>query len=173
MKWTWLVKGILLFVSMSVASACARKLNEPTSSTKAPTPVPIVEPATGAVGLTASGVPAIAVAAAGSKITHSDVREYVLSHPLPGTIKTANVTIVSTTFLPNNGVSTMLHTPRIGVSAQEAMCVVVLSGQFTFSGPPKASATFPIAVEVFDARTGHLMQYGGLSHPPRPPESTR
>jgi hypothetical protein len=173
MKWTWLVKGILLIVSMSVASACARKTNEPTSSTKAPTPVPIVEPATGAVGLTASGVPAIAVAAAGSKITQSDVREYVLSHPLPGKIKTANVTIVSTTFLPNQEVSAMLHTPRIGVSAQEAMCVVVLSGKFTFSGPPKASATFPIAVEVFNARTGHLVQYGGLSHPPRLPESTR
>jgi hypothetical protein len=173
MKWTWLIKGILLMGAMNVATACARKPNEPTSSTKAPTPVPIVEPAVGAVGLAASGVPAIAVAIGSSTITQSDVREYVLSHPLPGTIKTANVTIVSTTFLPNHGVSTMLHTPRIGVSAQEVMCVVVLSGKFTFSGPPKASATFPIAVEVFNARTGHLMQYGGLSHPPRPPESTR
>jgi hypothetical protein len=84
-----------------------------------------------------------------------------------GTLQATNVRIVSVTPLRNQQVSAALGTARIGVADQQPMWVVVLSGNFIFSGPPRASAVFPYAIEVFNARTGQLMQYGGLERAPR------
>jgi hypothetical protein len=80
------------------------------------------------------------------------------------------VAILSTNFISNQQVSSLLHSAPIGVADEEPMCVVILSGKFIFPGPPGSTPTFPIAVEVFDARTGNLMQVGGL---PRPPQMSR
>jgi hypothetical protein len=156
--------GILLMAAaLSLAAGCKK---DPTTTATAPKPVAIVEPAPGAVGAHASGGAAIAPQANG-QITDEQVRAYVLSHRVPPAVQATNVAIVSTSFITNQQVSSLLRTARIGVPDQEPMVLVVLSGSFAFRGPGGATSTFPIAVEVFDARTGRLMQAGGLPSPPK------
>lgn len=154
---------LMIAAALSVAAGCKQ---EPTKGATAPKPVVAVRPAPGAVGARASGGTAIAPPANG-QITEEQVRSYVLSHGVPPAVETANVAIVSTSFITNHQVSSLLQTAKIGVPDQEPMCLVVMSGSFRFRGPGGATSTFPIAVEVFDARTGRLMQAGGLSNPPK------
>jgi hypothetical protein len=153
--------GVLLIAAaLSFVAGCKKQ------PATAPKPVAVVEPAPGAVGLPASGGAAIAPAANG-QITDAQVRSYVLSHRVPPAVQSSNVAIVSTSFITSQQVSSLLHTAKIGVPDQEPMCLVIMSGSFVFRGPRGATSLFPIAVEVFDARTGRLMQAGGLSHPPQ------
>jgi hypothetical protein len=44
--------------------------------------------------------------------------------------------------------------------------LILLTGRFTFSGPPGVTPAFPVGVEAFDARTGNLLQAGGLPRLP-------
>jgi hypothetical protein len=127
----------------------------------APEPVPVVSPAADSTGITATGEPAITPPADG-QITDAQVRRYVQSHRLPQALKATNVAIRSISFLPSKQVSSVLHTAGLDVPAQELMCLVVLTGKFTFSGPPGETPTFPAGIEVFEAKTGNLMQAGGL-----------
>lgn len=155
--------GILLItVTLSLAVGCKK---DPTRNATAPKPVAIVEPAPGAAGGPASGGAAIAPPASG-QITDEQVRSYVMAHGVPPAVEATNKAVVSTSFITSKEVSSLLHTARIAVPDQEPMCLVVLSGRFSFRGPAGATATFPMAVEVFDARTGRLMQTGGLSSAP-------
>jgi hypothetical protein len=154
---------ILIAAALSLAAGCKK---DPTTTATTPKPVAIVEPAPGAVGAHASGGAAIAPPANG-QITDEQVRNYVLAHRVPPAVEAANVAIVSTSFITSHEVSSLLHTARIAVPDQEPMCLVVLSGRFSFRGPGGATSTFPVAIEVFNARTGRLMQAGGLSSPPK------
>jgi len=149
--------ALLIGAALSLAGGCAKQ---------PPPPVPVVEPAPGAVGLPATGRTAI-TAPANAQITDAQVRDFVMSHHVPRA-RATNVAIVSTSFISSEHVRTLLHSAKLGVPDQEPMCLVVMSGEFVFSGPPGQTLTFPIAVEVFDARTGNLLQYGGLPHPPQP-----
>lgn len=163
------VGAVIAAAAVCFGAACVQR----SPATKPPKPVPIVRPPPGAVGIAATGAAAIAAPQTAqpgqppSQITEADVRAYVSSHRVPGTIQATNVRILSATLVANQQVSSALGTPRIDVSDQQPMWVVLLSGKFTFSGPPRASAVFPYAVEVFNARTGQLMQYGGLGRAPR------
>ena len=127
---------------------------------------PGVEPTPGAVGLPASGRAAIPAPPANAQITDAQVRSYVLSHRVPHAQAT-NMVILSTNFISSQQVRSLLHSANLGLPDEEPMCLVILSGKFVFSGPPGATSTFPIAVEVFDARTGNLLQAGGLPRPPQ------
>jgi hypothetical protein len=89
---------------------------------------------------------------------------------MPRALQATNLAILSTGFISSKEVRSLLHSARLGVPDEEPMCLVIMSGKFVFSGPPGQTPTFPIGVEVFDARTGNLMQYGGL---PRPPQAAR
>ena len=146
--------------AFSLATACNRQPN------KKPAPVEVVKPAPGAVGAQATG--GAAIAPSNGPITDAQVRSYVVSHRVPAAVQATNVAVVSTSFITNQQVSDLLHTPKIGVADQEPMCLVVLSGNFVFRGPRGTTAAFPVAIEVFDAQTGHLMQAGGLPGPPQP-----
>ncbi len=146
-------------LTLSLSAGCSRQPKEPPKS------VPVVEPAPGAAGSPASGVRAI-TPAANAQITETQVRSFVLSHHLPR-VQATNVALVSVSFIPSQQVSSLLHSAKIGVPDQEPMCVVIMSGTFVFPGPPGHIVTYPIAVEVFDARTGNLMQSGGLAHAPQ------
>jgi hypothetical protein len=125
----------------------------------------IVEPSPGASGLHASGQPAISPPE-NAQISDAQVRSFVLSHHVPRA-EAKNVAIVSTNFVSSAEVSSLLHTARIDVPDSEPTCVVVRSRNFVFSGPPGRTFRFPIAIEVFDAKTGNLLQHGGLAHPPQ------
>lgn len=154
---------LLIALTLSLVAGCKK---DPTTSARAPKPVAIVEPAPGAVGAHASGGAAI-VPPANGQITDEQVRSYALAHRVPPAVEATNMAIVSTNFITNQEVSSALHTAKIGVPDQEPMVLVVLSGRFSFRGPGGATSTFPMAIEVFNARTGRLMQTGGLSSPPR------
>jgi hypothetical protein len=151
--------GAAVCLTLSLSTGCARQPKEP------PKTVPVVEPAPGAAGSPASGIRAITPAAS-AQITETQVRSFVLSHHVPRAQAT-NLAIVSVSFITSEQVRSLLHSPKIGVPDQEPMCVVIMSGTFVFSGPPGHTVTYPIAVEVFDARTGNLMQSGGLARPPQ------
>jgi hypothetical protein len=153
---------VILGAVFGLASACKK---QPPNNRK-PTPVEVVQPAPGAVGALSTGGAAIAPAANGP-ITDAQVRSYVVSHRVPAAVQATNLAVVSTSFITNQQVSDLLHTPKIGVADQEPMCLVILSGNFVFRGPRGTTAAFPVAVEVFDAQTGRLMQAGGLPSPPQ------
>lgn len=159
--------ALLIGALLSLTSGCSKQSPQvPKQSTKAPKPITPVEPAPGAVGLPASGRAAI-TPAANAQITDAQVRSYVLSHRVPRALQATNVVILSTSFISSQQVRSLLHSANLGVPDQEPMCLVIMSGKFVFSGPPGQTPTFPIAVEVFDARTGNLLQSGGLPRQPQ------
>jgi hypothetical protein len=131
-----------------------------------PTPPPVVEPAPGASGMPSSGSVAIAPLP-NAPITAAQVRDYVLSHRVPGALRATNMAILSTNFVTHQQLRTLLHSARLGIPDQEQVCLVVMSGTFAFGGPPGQTPTFPFAIEVFDARTGNLLQYGGRPRAPQ------
>jgi hypothetical protein len=147
-------------VALSLAAGCSKP--------KPPKPAAAFEPDPSAVGKPASGRAAIAAPANG-QITEAQARDYVTSHRLPHADAT-NMTIVSISFLPHQQVRALLHSANLGLADNAPLCLVVMSGKFAFSGPPGANPTFPYADEVFDARTGNLLQAGGLL---RAPQATR
>jgi len=148
--------------ALTLATGCARK--EPAQGR---TPVPIVTPAPNATGMIATGSPAITPPSNGP-ITDAQVRSYVLSHRVRHALRSTNVAVSSITFMSSAQVSALLHSAKLAVPDQQMMCLVIMTGTFVFPGPPGVTPTFPIGVEVFDARTGDLLQSGGLPRPPRP-----
>jgi hypothetical protein len=125
-----------------------------------PRPVPVVPPASGSTGLTAIGERAITPQ--NGQITDAQVRSYVQSHAVPRALSAANIAIKSISFLPSNQVSARLHSASLDVPAQEPICLVLMTGTFVFAGPPGDVPAFPVGVEAFDAKTGNLLQAGGL-----------
>jgi len=154
--------------TVSLVWGCA-KHSGITPGTQPPKPIPIVEPAADAVGAAHTGSAAI-VPASGGLITDAQVRTFALSHHIPAAVQASQVAIVSTSFISSKDVRVLLHSAKLGVPDDEPMCLVILSGKFAFAGPPGQMPTFPIGVEVFDARTGHLLQSGGLPRAPEPPK---
>lgn len=157
---------ILGIVALLTTAACARK---PPPGKAPPKPVPIVTPSNGAIGMEPTGLAAIAAPSPPALITEAQVRSYVSSHRFPGVLASSNANVQSVTQLNAQQVSAVLKTAPIAVASQVPMWLVVLTGQFLFSGPPGPTSTFPVAVEVFNARTGQLMQYGGMMRAPQPP----
>ena len=149
--------ALLIGVALSFAAGCGKR---------PPAAVGSFEPDPGAVGKPASGRAAIPVSPPNSQISDAQVRSYVTSHRIPHAQAT-DVAILSTSFITSQQVRSLLHSANLGLPDDEPMCVVVMSGKFVFSGPPGATPTFPIAVEVFDARTGNLLQAGGLPRAPQ------
>jgi hypothetical protein len=152
---------LLICAALILIGGCKRQAKEP------PQPVTVVEPNPGAPGLHASGQPAISPSG-NAQISDAQVRNFVMSHHVPRA-EAKNMAIVSSSFITSAEVSSLLHTARIDVPDQEPTCLVVMSGNFVFSGPPGRTFRFPIAIEVFDAKTGNLLQFGGLAHPPQTP----
>jgi hypothetical protein len=162
MKHIRLGVGVMLIgAALCLVGGCKKQSKQP------PQPVPVVEPSPGAPGLRASGRLAISPPA-NAQISDAQVRSFVTSHRVPRAEAT-NVAILSTSFISSAQVSTLLHTAKIDVPDSEPTCLVVMSGNFVFSGPPGRTFKFPIAIEVFDAKTGNLLQYGGLAHTPQTP----
>ena len=147
---------------LTLGTGCARK-----APAEGRTPVPIVAPAANATGMAATGSPAITPPGNGP-ITDAQVRSYVLSHRVRHALSATNVAVSSITFMTSGQVSTVLHSAKLAVPDHQLMCLVIMTGTFVFPGPPGVTPTFPIGVEVFDARTGNLLQSGGLPRPPRP-----
>jgi hypothetical protein len=100
-------------------------------------------------------------------ITEAQVRDYVSSHPMPGALRTGNASIQSISFMTSQQLRSTLHSANLGLADDAPLCLVLLNDKFAFPGPPGQTPTFSIGVEVFDARTGNLLQHGGLLQVPQ------
>ena len=154
------ILALLLFASISLPLGCNKKQRE------APEPVPIAEPGPGATGQPATGMTAIRPKG-NALISEAQVRDYVSSHPMPGALRTTDANIQSINFMTSQQLRPTLHSANLGLADDAPVCLVILNGKFEFPGPPGQTPTFSIGVEVFDARTGNLLQHGGLLHPPQ------
>jgi hypothetical protein len=153
----------LAMAATLLAAGCVR---QPTGQ-QPPPPVPVVEPPLGATGAPVSGAAAIAPAP-GAQISVAQIHDFVIAHHVPGAVAT-NLTIVSTNRVTHQQLRALLHSANLGLADQAPLYLVVMSGRFVFSGPPGQTPTYPYAIEVFDARTGNLLQIGGLPRAPRLP----
>jgi hypothetical protein len=96
-----------------------------------------------------------------------DVRAFVMAHPLPRNAnRDKTFTIQRIDFLSSKEVTSLLNGESTGFPDDYPLCYVELQGDFAFPGPKGAVATFPRAIEIFDARTGNFLMSGGLPAAP-------
>jgi len=152
-----LIGSLMLATSLLADGACARQ-------TQPPNAVPIISPAPAATGQAVRG--STAISPTGATITEAQVRDYVGSHPMPRALVT-NAVIKSVTFVDAAQIGSAIQTPSLSTQANRPLALVVMTGTFVFSGPPGTKASYPIGFEIFDARTGRLLQFGGLPREPR------
>jgi hypothetical protein len=133
------------------------------------TPGPLGAPEAG------HGVPAIAPTASGvPAFTTDDMSKYGLGHALPGTIGSGGTPSVSRdAFLQSQDLARLLGGPT-GQPDGTLLGYLEEKGDFTFGGPtPDSPLHFPYAFQVFDARSGNLLFWGGLDTPtPNTPPPT-
>jgi len=113
------------------------------------------------------GIPAIQPPAGNgdqraSTFTVKDVEAYVATHQSLGRARVNGpVTVAKVEFLPTQKVNERLKT-TISPADGTLLCLVQLRGAFTAAAPPGANGrSFPVAYQVFDARTGNLLVEAG------------
>jgi hypothetical protein len=75
----------------------------------------------------------------------------------------STVTIDSVSFLPSRVVQTTLQGESTGFPDSAILCLVLVTGQFSFPHPPEATAQFRQGAIVYNAVNGNLIMSGGLS----------
>jgi len=165
------------------------------SITPPPAPSPITQLPTGSAQA-ASGAPAITPHLNGvPAFTADDMAAYVKNHGLQTNFGGGSPTIVQNAFVSSDTLGQMLNLPgglvglrsslpnlshRLSAAASQAQSVpakpadaklvglVVLQGHFVWPGATSSSTppTSPYAYEIFDAKSGNLIMYGGLTQPP-------
>jgi hypothetical protein len=142
---------------------------KPTPPPPFQTPGPLGAPEAG------HGVPAIAPTTSGvPAFTTDDMSKYGLGHALPGTIGSGGTPSVSRdAFLKSQDLALLLGGPT-GQPDETLLGYLEEKGDFTFGGPtPDSPLHFPYAFQVFDARSGNLLFWGGLDKPtPNTPPPT-
>jgi len=119
----------------------------------------------------AIGAPAIQptlsdTSAVTSTFTQSDVEQYIHSHQMFRAVSSPaaqNQIIAQVKAMTSHDVSALLNGETTGLPDTTLVWYVKLQGPFSFAGPAGTSATYPNAVEVFDALTGNLVLVGGAS----------
>jgi hypothetical protein len=136
------------------------KIALPSPTLRQPAGEPAIKP-------TINGVPAF------SKL---DVINYITTHPMlftntpDSTIKVGENDIA---FITSKEVNRFINRQNTGIPDNYLLCFALLTGPFTFSGPPtdkgqSSTGTYAQAYEVFDATTGNLLMGGALAQPSRP-----
>lgn len=97
-------------------------------------------------------------------VTVKDTIQWSQSHPMPYTLNpTAPYTVTGAACMSAEAASQRLHGESIGLPATAEVCVVDLRGTFVFPGPGQPdSVIYTSGVEVFDAKTGNLILWGGV-----------
>ncbi len=117
-----------------------------------------------------AGIPAVPVKTPGSTpaFSQNDVRAYVQSHGLPGSLaKLSRLDAVqSVSFLRADQASQMLDNEPTETEPDRAVCVVIETGDFAIPMPDRRVIHYPVAAEVFDARTGNFLMSAGLGKAP-------
>jgi len=96
--------------------------------------------------------------------SREDVVRYFETHNLPKNSTTPrDFRVESVDSMPSRAVTERLQGVATGVSDDERLVFVTLTGTFVFTGPIKsAPATFKRAYAVFDAQSGNLLMVGSL-----------
>lgn len=109
--------------------------------------------------------PHLAIASNGATYTLADAERYVSTHSIPNTQTSAmSYTVTRAAFMTDQAAGALLKGETIGLPAQAPVCVVLFQGSITFLDVPSGATplTFKKGFEVFDARTGNLLVFGGL-----------
>jgi len=147
---------------MGLLSACGGSRNAP------PPKRPGLQRLQGAKPTPAVGIPAIpakSVPAGQVGFTDADARSWVQSHPVAGSLpKLSHLDkVLSVQFLLEQSTAPLLYGERIGNDPARMLCLVMVSGDFAWSTPEKKQVVrYPLAAEVFDARTGDFLLSAGL-----------
>lgn len=101
---------------------------------------------------------------AAEPFTKADIVEYFKTHNLPKNATTTNDFHVDTLeFITSKEVTARLQGVTTGLTDEERLAFVTLSGTFVFTGPAKSRpATFKRAYAVFVASNGNLLLLGSL-----------
>jgi hypothetical protein len=98
--------------------------------------------------------------------TTQDMADYAKGHlPGGGGAAGSSFDIVHNEFLPSQDVGALLG---VSTSRPNGILIGLLVAQGAFplpGGVPDSLQTYPYAFEVFDAKTGNLLLYGGLNQP--------
>jgi hypothetical protein len=117
-----------------------------------------------------AGIPAVPVKTPGQTpaFSQDDVRAYVQSHALPGSLaKLSRVDAVQlVSFMRADQASQMLDNEPTETEPDRAVCVVIETGDFAIPMPDRRVMHYPVAAEVFDARTGNFLMSAGLAKAP-------
>jgi hypothetical protein len=131
------------------------------------TPPPFQTPSAPGAPDVGHGIPAINPTGAGvPAFTADDMSKYALNNPLPGLVGQGGSPSVSRDeFLTSEVLALLLNTPTNQPDGT-LLGYVELKGDFSFPGAdPDHPLRFPYAYEVFDAKTGNLLLWGGLNQP--------
>jgi hypothetical protein len=109
------------------------------------------------------GAPAIRVTPSTTP-TCQQVRGFYTTHHVWRNVSQEGGKVASIEFLKAADAEMRLHAST-GLPASAVVIFVTLNGTFVFSGPAKATKTYPYAFELFDAATGNLVLTGGLPKP--------
>jgi hypothetical protein len=115
-----------------------------------------------------TGVPAIAVQA-NATVSPAQVTAYVTTHRVGRNVATDDskkLLVGQPHYITNGDVKKALNGEGAGLPDAAPVVFVTLQGMFTFPGPHGVSAEYPYGFEVFDAKTGNLLLFGGLDQPP-------
>jgi len=161
--------GALLQAACALSTGSPGGLSGPAAAVATLTPPPIGTPVTSlpsSAPQSPAGAPGISPRLSGTPaFTTADMAQYVTSHPIPGAAGRGAPANIRNAFLPSEVVSGFLgHTPLLR-PAGTLLGYVELRGGFTFPGADAVPLTYPSAYEVFDARSGNLVAYGGLRGP--------
>lgn len=100
----------------------------------------------------------------GPAFTESDVQQYVTKTGMPHNLASgSSFAIMSVTFMTSREVVARLQGEATGLPDTTLLCFVELQGTFVFAGPQGTTGAFQHGYEVFDAHTGNILMWGGLS----------
>jgi len=107
-----------------------------------------------AISPTTTGTPAF---------TQSDVSAYFQQHPtMPFAKSSEQFAVASITFASSRAVHDALHGNNTGFPDSAILCLVRVTGLFSFPTPPGDTANYKQGFVVFDGATGDLIMSGGL-----------
>lgn len=115
-----------------------------------------------------SGVPAIRLRTSPAStsipaFTLQDAIDYVSTHPVPRAKLLASIVVTRGAFMTDGQLALLLHGESTGLPSSTIVCYIEFHGDVQFlNGPPGTTPRFSKGYEVFDARTGNLLMWGGL-----------
>jgi len=94
----------------------------------------------------------------------ADVAQYLAAHPFYGglTLGNARPIVMRVVFVNGRSMRTFVGRQAVVRSGDRLLCYVELRGPFSLRTTSNGISTIRTGIEIFDARTGNLLAWGGL-----------